>query len=737
MSIAQVGFAQGVDSTKTERLDSVVVLSSRAGKSTPVTYTMISGSELSRTSPLNSLPMSLSLQPSVVAVNEGGTGIGYSKLTVRGSKGSQINVTLNGITLNDAESQEVFWVNIPSLASYLSSVQLQRGLGTSASGAGAFGASINMSTMSVRNEAGGWVDISRGAWNTMKTTVGLSSGRSKHGFYADAVYSKNTTDGYIRNAYGDVQSALAVLGWISDRNSLRITYLWGNQHTGITWEGIPASMVESNRRYNPAGEYTDAFGNVHYYDNESDNYAQHHLQLSYVHQFMDALTWSTTLNYTKGDGYYDQYKTGKKLTAYGFTSPVEIDGTSYTKGDFITHKSMDNAYYVVNSDLRYSKGALKAVFGVNASVYDGDHFGNVVWSNLLGDVDDHRWYENNGLKKDFSIFARGEYDLNRAWTAYVDLQYRSIRLDMKGVDDDFSDLTYGTSWSFFNPRAGITFTPARGHKAYFSVAQGHREPGRSDIKEVIESNNAGASRNELKPERMLDFELGYEFSSGLFSATVNLYAMEYWDMLLETGKLSDSGYAIKENVGRAWRRGVEVGCSVGPYEGVRAFCNLTLSDNRIKDFTAFVSKYDNMNDWNYLGQLEEKYSNTRMLMSPSVVGAVGIEYRPFTEIRGLENLCLEYGYKYVGKQYWDNTGDNSRSLPAYYVTNAAISHVFDFKGGNSVKIGLYVNNLLGAKYCADAWVYRAYFEAEGKYYQEEGLFPQAPTSCMLRMVYSF
>lgn len=734
---AQTVQAQAPDYGKEEeRLDSVVVSASRAGKNTPVTYTMISGKKLRESSPLNSLPMSLNFQPSVVTSNEGGTGVGYSKMTVRGSKGSQINVTLNGITLNDAESQEVFWVNIPALGNILSSVQLQRGLGTSASGAGAFGASINMSTASVKAEPSGWVDISRGAWNTMTTSAGLSTGLLRHGFYADFVYSKNSTDGYIRNAYGDVQSALAVLGWMGEKNSLRLTYIMGNQHTGITWGGISKSQLEKDRRYNSAGEYYDSFGNVHYYDNETDNYTQHHLQLNYAHQFNQAWTWTTTLNYTKGDGFYDQYKAEKKLTKYGLSSPVEINGVSYKKGDFITLKSMDNSYYVINSDLRYSKNALKVDMGVSASLYDGDHFGTVKWCSLLGDLD-HQWYTNNGLKKDYSAFARAEYSFSDAWTTYLDLQYRGISLDMSGLDDEFSDLKYSTTWSFFNPRAGVTFTPAAGHKAYLSAALGHREPGRSDIKEVIESNNAGGDRRELSPEKMLDIELGYEYTSSRYAAGVNLYAMEYWDMLLETGRLSSVGYAIKENVGRAWRRGVELYANWSILPQWSFFGNMTLSTNKIKDFTAFVTSYDNMNDWNPTGQLEEHYENTTMLLSPSVISSVGTSVRPFYGYSPLEDLEFSFNGKFVGKRYWDNTACSERSLPAYFVANASVSQTFKFKTGNNVKLGLYVDNLFNADYCADVWVARYYFEAENAYSQDEGLFPQAPISCMMRLVYSF
>ena len=374
--------------------------------------------------------------------------------------------------------------------------------------------------------------------------------------------------------------------------------------------------------------------------------------------------------------------------------------------------------------------------GVSASLYDGDHYGNVKWCSLLGDMD-HEWYRNRGLKKDFSAFARGEYSFTSSLTAYLDLQYRLVTLDMSGKDDEFSDLTYSTQWGFFNPRAGITFTPAEGHKAYLSAALGHREPGRSDIKEVIESNNAGVEKSELRPEKMLDVELGYEYKCSSFAAGVNLYAMEYWDMLLETGKLSSSGYAIKENVGRAWRRGVELTGAWKPCPVVALSGNFTVSDNRIREFHAYVSKYDNMEDWNLVGQLDEKYENVSILLSPALIGALSLNVNPFAYYAPLSEMQLSLQCKYVGKQYWDNTGSEDRSLPGYFVSDASLSHTLHFRAGNSLQLGVYVNNLFNAQYSANAWVSRYFFVAENTYSQDEGLFPQAPISCMLRAVYRF
>ena len=727
---------------KVERLDSVVVSSSRAGKDTPVTFTMVGKEQLQRSNPLNSLPMNLALQPSVVSVNEGGTGLGYSKMTVRGSKGSQINVTLNGITLNDAESQEVFWVNIPALSSMISSVQLQRGLGTSANGAGAFGASINMSTAAVNADPFGSADLSVGSYGTFIGSFAAGTGLTKSGLYFNAAYSRGMTDGYIRNAYADVHSAMAVLGWMNERNSLRLTYLMGSQRTGITWEGISLEQYELDRRYNPAGEYYDQFGNVHYYDNETDNYAQHHLQLNYTHSFSEHLVWSSTFNYTRGDGYYENYKAGKSFSKYLMENPV-IDGVSYEEGDFITREALANDYFVLNSDLRYTSERLRMTAGLNLSRYDGDHIGNVLWSNVLGDsydYDSHEWYLNRGLKHEASAFVRGEVLCCDGLTAFADLQYRGVWLDMSGPEDDGVMLDHKDNWQFFNPRAGLSFRWSPSSRVYASAALGHREPGRSDIKELIlDANKAAmagvASRGvDIRPEKMLDIELGYEYASENLSLSANVYLMEYWDMLLETGKLTDVGYAIKENVPRSWRRGVELAAAWKIAPWVQVAGNLTLSTNKIRNYTAYYEKYDNMNDWNYLGQHQIEFENTDILMSPSLVGMAGVTFKPFaSSAKSLDSIYLSMNGKYVGKQFYDNTSSDERAIPAYFVADLSLGYE-PFSG---LTLSLHVNNLFNRMYYADAWLWRAYFQEEDLYYKEVGVYPQAPLNMMFKASWRF
>ena len=728
---------------QSERLDSVVVKASRAGENTPVPFTSVSKEQLRSSNPINSLPMALALHPGVVVSNEGGTGIGYSKMTVRGSKGSQINVTLNGITLNDAESQEVFWVNIPALTSVISSVQVQRGLGTTANGAGAFGASINMSTGGVHQNPSATISTSVGSFATGILTANASTGVLPSGLYLDFAWSVNTTDGYIRNAWGNTTSLYGVIGWMNGSNSLKLTYLRGDQRTGITWTGIPYSYLQTDRTYNPEGIYTDDGGNTCYYGNHTDNYAQQHLQLNYTRQIAGALTWSTTLNWTDGYGFNERYKTGKKLKAYGFPSDF---AQASSKGDVIFRKTMANDLLVLSSSLSYGRGPLRTTGGIYVSYYRGDHYGELLWSKVLGKAYDYaslnapdpgnNWYFNQGRKWDANAYARAEYTW-RWLTLYADFQYRLVTLDMNGIDDE-DDLPMGSAyrWNFFNPHAGAS---ARfgSHRIYASAALGGREPGRSDIKEIIESNNLEGGNRQLKPERMLDIEAGYGFDGKWLDAGANIYLMEYRDMLLETGELSASGYAIKDNVPRSYRRGVEIyaGVKAGKYFSARG--NISLSTNKILDYTQYWEEYDNPDDWNFVGQYSEHFDKVDMLLSPSLTAAAFAQVHPFAFAKNsLRTTALSAEWKYVGSQYWDNTASADRRIPAYSWLDLSLTHEFAL-GEGRLGIGAYVKNVLGSLYYADAWVYRAHFASDGSWYQEEGVFPQPPTNWLFKIFYNF
>lgn len=697
-----------------ERLDSAVVIVSRAGALTPMAYTMTSREDLRGKNPSWSLPMAVSLAPSVVVTNENGTGLGNSAMTIRGVKGSQINVTLNGITLNDSESQEVFWVNIPSLTAIISTVQIQRGLGTSASGSGAFGASINMDTGFVTPDPFASADISYGSFNTGVATVSAGSGLLPSGFYGSIAWSEGATDGYIERGFVRSRSIFAVLGYLKGNNSFRFTYLMGRQRSGITWDGIDPETYKVNRRYNPAGEYLDGEGNICYYPNQTDNYIQQHFQLNHTMGFGDGFVWSNTFNYTDGYGFDEYYKQDKKYSSFN----IPLAG----RGDVINRKEMKNDYFVYSSNLRYKTGIFNATAGFNAALYHGRHFGSVVDLPSYPDFDKdsfnagYAWYNNSGIKREISAFVRGEYLLNPHLNAYADLQIREIGLEMYGNDSDNAPVNYSALWPFFNPRAGITWTDCIHSKAFVSVAIGHREPGRSDIKE-----NVKGEISPIKPEKMLDLEVGYEWRGDRLEASADVYLMEYRDMLLETGKLSDSGYAIKDNVPYGYRRGIELSASWKAASWIRLDGNMTLSRNIIKDYVSHVYVSGTANSVR-----DFEWGNTEMLMSPSLVGMVRTVARPW------DRASLSLDWKYVGKQFIDNTMRKEMEIPAYNTANISFTQSFPLRFG-TVMLTAYVNNLFNRLYYASGWRYEEIGATETEPSVYLGIYPQAPLNATLKV----
>lgn len=695
-------------------LDSVVVSTNRVSSRTPATYTEVAKGQIEKSAPNYSIPQLLNLQPSVVATTEAGSGLGYSKISVRGSDATRINVSLNGVTINDAESQEVFWVNIPSLTSFLQSVQLQRGIGTTSNGVGSFGASIDMQTNYVSPKPYSEGELSYGSFNTVVASMGAGSGLTPSGFSFDARYSYNITDGYIRNGKGKLNSFFATMGYLAKRSSFKVIYIYGDQHTGITWEGASREMLESDRRGNIAGMYYDEGGNVRYYDNETDNYTQHFVQGFFSHRFDNGLYWNNTLNFTKGAGYYENYKDDAKFSKYGLQPQNSI-----SKSDLIIRQQMDNEYYVVTSALKYRSDLLDLSAGGTYSYYDGLHFGNVIWAMHNENIpDNYQWYDNTGDKWEAGGFVKGEIDLSE-WTLYADVQYRHIDLKMAGMDKDFASLDYQRRYNFVNPKIGARYTPNEMNTIYLSAALGHKEPSRSDIKESIKS----LSGNSIRPEAMLDVELGYKFNAENFAFSANLYMMEYKDQLVSTGKLSDVGYEIKENVPNSYRRGVELSAAWSPFKKFSIEGNITLSDNKIKNYTSWTDLYDE--DWNLIGQVSQNWNKTHLMMSPSVVGMAMATYNPW------KTLKISVDGKYVGKQYYDNTSSQERSLPGYFLMGGNVSYDFKF-----VSLSLFLNNILNKEYISNAWVYRAVFE-NGDDYVEEGFFPQPGFNWMLKATIRF
>ncbi|MBR4660243.1 MAG: TonB-dependent receptor [Bacteroidales bacterium] len=684
------------DVTLNERIDSTLIVSLRASTRTPVAHTGISREELRSTNSLSSLPMVLSLQPSVVATNEGGTGLGYSKMRVRGSDASRINVTLNGVTINDAESQEVFWVNMPAISGLLGSVQLQRGVGTSVNGSGAFGASVNMRSGYVRPAPYAEIELSAGSFLTGTVSAAAGTGRMADGLSLDVRYAYNTTEGYLDNATARLHSAYAALDWYSGSNSLRLTYLMGKERTGLTWYGIPKDSVATNPRYNPATP------------GDTDNYAQHHVQGVYLHQFSSALSASATLNFTKGDGYYEYLQTDPLAEYYS------------------TRNAMDNVYSVATANLKYQTAQVHLIANASYSIYEGGHYGyrvyDITQAGFYPDEYNRTIYDNTGYKTDASAFLRGEWLLWDCVNLYADMQYRHVFYRINGTEKKGPELDWSALYDFFNPKGGISWQIGDS-RLYASVAVAHKEPARSDIKDAIQ----GGKADEILPERLVDWEFGYSFANKHLALGANIYLMEYKNQLVQTGKLSENGYSIKANVPRSYRHGIELTAAWKPVGMLTIDGNLTLSRNKILDYTNWVDCYDNPVYWTPLEQRQEYLGTTDLLLSPSVTGRAGVTLKPVT------GLSLAAVWKYVGRQYYDNTSCEDRALPAYDVLSFSAEYCLN----KTISFAIFAENILNKTYVADAWVYRAVFADGSPEYIEDGLFPQAPFNAMFKVRLTF
>jgi len=700
------------DSLHARSLDEVVILSNRASKFTPVAQTNLEASEIQLLTVANNLPHLLWMTPSLVATSENGTGSGYSSFRIRGTDASRINVTLNGIPLNNPESQEVYWVNIPDMNSALQSIQVQRGVGTSTNGSGAFGASINMTTGLTTTDMYLESATTAGSYGMFQQNLAFGTGLFGKGCSLNLRYSNLTTDGYVRNGWCDHESLFASFVKRFKKSGLRLNYIYGNQHTGITWEGISKAQMDADPTYNPAGEITDGV----YYDNESDNYRQHHIQAFYTHELSNYLLLNAGLNYTDGFGYYEQYKQDKSFASMGIADQT-VEGVVYTETDLIRRKNMDNGFYTGNLNLDYTKGKLCVQTGAMYTLYEGDHFATLLWTEYNENIPSgYEWVTNHALKTDANMFSKAEYRILKGLNAYVDLQYRYVDYVLSGVDDDdMLDMSQHKTWYFFNPKAGLFYELNPFNKWFVSVAVAHREPTRADLKDAFKSG----SSNLIRPEKLTDYEMGYTFDNQIFMASANLYFMYYKDQLVATGKLNDVGYKLMSNVDKSYRAGVELSLGYRPVHKLQLDANATVSRNRVVDYTAWYETYDNSTDWGSANQLSEHFDEAKLPFSPELIAAFSVTWKP------INNFCLIYTKKYVGEQYITNTQNDNLKLAAYMTANLSLVYDFTIKGVNT-RIGLYVTNLADQVYSCNAWGYEAHFANGDETYTEMGLYPVAP-----------
>ncbi len=738
-SIAPQNELKAIDSLNHIRLEEVVVSAMRAGQQTPVSHSNISASDIKKQNAARNIPAILQNSPSIVAFTEDGLGVGNTSFRIRGTDATRINVTLNGMPLNNPETQELFWVNLPDLSNSLQNIQIQRGVGTSTNGAGAFGASISLQTAGARPIAYGEASTAVGSYGTFLSNIATGTGILRNGISFDARFSRVLGDGYIRNGKVNHGNLYVALSHYTDRQLIRLIYLKGVQHTGITWEGVSETQMddkEYGRRYNPAGEYYDDTGNRLYYNNETDNYWSHIVQLSLIRELRRGLALNAGMSYNHGYGYYENYRQNRSYSSFGL-EPQTVSDSTYILTDFVRRKLMKNDFYVVNMGLNYHNTPWQLTFGSMLSYYYGDHYGQLPWIKHNSTIPlDHEWYRNTGKKGETNLFAKAEYQLDKRLSLFGDLQYRHIGYSFNGIDDDLMDLTGHFRYNFLNPKAGASYRLNDRNRLYASVATGQREPLRPDLKDGIK----GKAVNTIQPERMIDYELGYHHQSAKGKRlNMNLYYMDYHNQMVQTGKLNDIGYKLMENIKDSYRAGIEIDMSAPFFKNMfRIDANITLSRNKIKNYTAYFDLYDinynkvhiNNDPGNPQKQVSVHYGTTNISYSPSLVSAMEVTYQP------TDAFYMNLTGKYVGKQYLDNTSDDEKSIDAYFVANLSAGYTFKKNSLGTFQLQLFVNNLLNREYVANGWAATDAFE-DGSVVHYIGYYPQAIRNYMARLTLSF
>ncbi|MEB2778933.1 TonB-dependent receptor [Algoriphagus sp. C2-6-M1] len=689
-----------------------IVSATRASQSTPTTFQEISKEYLAKRNLGQDIPLLLNFTPSVVTFSDAGAGIGYTGMRIRGSDQSRINVTVNGIPMNDAESHGVYWVNMPDFASSVDNLQIQRGVGTSTNGAATFGASLNFQTDTRNDDAYVQIDNSVGSFNSFKHTVKVGSGLLNNRFAVDARLSKITSDGFVDRASSDLSSYFVSAGYFGENHVLKLNVFSGKEKTYQSWYGLPESKLEDDRSFN---YYT--------YKNETDNYQQDHYQLIYAGKIGSNWKANAALHYTYGRGYYEQYRNDDAFANYRFPNVI-IGDSVITHTDIIRRLWLDNDFYGGVASLNYisDDGKWDAVLGGGANRYDGDHFGEIIWARIAGNTEIRdRYYDNNAVKDDRNIYLKATRELTAGLSLYGDLQLRSIDYSFVGINDDGRIVIGEEKYNFFNPKVGVSYEKF-GRTWYASYAVANREPKRSDFTD-------NPFKEIPKPERLNNIEAGIRAKSGRFSYNANFYLMDYKDQLIPTGQINNVGAYIRENVADSYRAGIELDAAFQLSKSWTLGANLALSQNKIKEFTEYVDDYSTAE----FTQETFTYTDTDIALSPNAVASAMIEYTP------IKNLSLNWLSKYVSKQYLDNSGLDARSLDAFFTNDIRISYSVQPRFFKSVELNLLVNNIFNEMYEPNGYTF-SYFlpgESDRELVTENYYYPMAGTNFMLGLSLKF
>lgn len=722
------------------------VTATRADEHTPMVYTTLSKKEIEAGNLGQDIPELMSQSPSMVFSSDAGTGIGYSYLRMRGSDQTSINVTINGVPVNDAESQNVFWVDLPDIASSAQDIQIQRGVGTSTNGAGAFGGSINLLTDDMNSKPSGAISIGYGSFNMFKGSVKVGSGLIKEHWSINGRLSYIKSDGYIDRSDAKMLSYYISAGYTSKKTTLRFISFGANENTQQAWNGVPRVRLDNDVQgmldYAAASGYgpvhtenlltSDRRYNFYTWQDEVDNYSQFNNQLVLNQKINGHWFINATLHYTRGLGYFEQYQYKENafddnhFSDYGLADPI-IGNDTITTSDFIRRRWLDNDFYGFVASINYNKSKWKVWLGGGYNRYEGQHFGEVIWSTIATTYNvPHRYYDNESIKTDGNIYLRAHYLLNDQFSLYGDIQYRNIRYTFLGIDNSGNPLNQAVNLNFFNPKAGINYQLNQYNRLFISFAVGNKEPNRDDY--IVAPPDS-----RPKPQTLYDTELGYSLNFENLAFEAVFYNMQYSNQLIQTGELNDVGEEIRTNSKDSYRRGIELMLTWRPINWLEWRVNSTFSQNKINNHTEYID------NWETFGKDTLIIAQSDLAYSPGFIAGSQLAFRLF-EITTAgksksQTLHITLISKYVGKQYIDNTSDDSRSLDPYFVNDVRLNYNLGGKSIKNLEIIALLRNVFDVDYVSNGWVYK--YNYKGQTNNIDGLFPQAGINFLLGVNFGF
>lgn len=710
--ILSTAYAQKPDTThriKTQQIVPVEIRAIRVGNHSPYAVTDLDSSTIHQGNNVQDIPYLLNQTPSVNITSDAGAGVGYTGIHIRGTDASRINFTMNGIPVNDAESQAAIFVDFPDLLGSTSSLQIQRGVGSSTNGSGAFGASVNISNLQQESKPYASLNSAAGSFNTLKNSIKLSSGKLKNGFQFDLRLSKITSDGYIKRSSSNLKSLQFIAGWTSKdkKSSIKFNLLTGTEKTGQAWNGVPEDSLKTNRRYNGLG----LMANGKYYKDQTDNYQQDYYQLFFNHKFNPFWDANIGLFLTKGKGFYNEYQLDQDFSAYKILPFITPRGDTFTTSNLLRQLWLDNDYYGITYAANYHKNKTTLNIGGNLSRYLGKHYGFVTWADY-GFPADYQWYNLDAFKNSFSIFTKLQQQISYRLYLFGDLQYRHVDYQINGfrTNDKLGPFVH---YNFLNPKVGISYIIPDANnnesKIYFSFAVAHKEPNREDFE--------AAEKDIPTPEVLYDGEIGYEYHAQKWQMGLNAYYMYYHNQLILTGKINDIGSYARANVPESYRAGIEWTAAYKPSSILSLTANATFSQNKINDFHEYIDDYDHNN------QMEKTYPSTDIGFSPNFLAFAQASIEPFKSLLNKQQLIIDLMGKHVSRQYLDNTANKNRSINSYSIANLRFRYELHPSFVKRLGLNLSLNNIFNTKYISNGYTF-SYFSG-GQLNTENYYFPQA------------